>query len=203
MKKIIIILLFITYSASPNDLDIRLSTGFNFYHEQTDDFVSGLVNPILIVTGTYSGEIYYNISENISFGLFLRRGLFDPKITKTSIASFDRLLSSTEIFAGPSLMYTYKYFFASVGYALTNNQYEYVFQFIKTPYKKYDLIISDDMFLFNIGGKIELGESIDLIIKLEYTLRYLEQYNDTELTSKEELTIHRFMPFVGVSYNLF
>ena len=132
MKKLIIILLFITYSASANDLDIRLSTGFDFYHEQTDDFLSGLVNPILLVTGTYSGEIYYNISENISLGLFLRRGLFDPKISKTSIESFDRSLSSTEIFAGPSLMYTYKYFFASVGYVITNNQYEYIFQYINT-----------------------------------------------------------------------
>ena len=113
MKKLIIILLFITYSASANDLDIRLSTGFDFYHDQTDDFISGLVNPILLVTGTYTGEIYYNISENLSIGLFLRRGLFDPKITNTSTESFDRTYSSTELSAGPSLMYTYKYFFIS------------------------------------------------------------------------------------------
>ena len=161
----------------------------------------------LMVTGRYS------FNEYISAGLFLRTdfgkreaALFDgfddegKTVVKNNLGG-----DYTEVWFGPKISFYWKQIFAEFGYGMVG---------IRSDDGRNDLPSTTGntsgsftttpsiAWLITFGGLIPLFEDLNILLSLEYRLRYYDERGGNPLTDNIEHGTQSISPIIGVSWHL-
>ncbi len=153
----------------------------------------------------------YEFTDYLSAGIFLR-----TDFGKREAAQFDGFNSEgitqvknqlggnyTEIWLGPEVMFRWKQLFAEVGYGLVgirkddgrndvpSNTGDTVSSFTTNP---------SISWMISIGGFVPLSKNLDILLKLEYRLRYYNKRGGEPLADNIDLGTQSISPLVGVSW---
>ncbi len=159
----------------------------------------------LLVTGRYT------LNDFLSAGLFLR-----TDFGKREAALFDGFDSEGrtvvknmvggnyfELWFGPEIMLHYKQLFAEIGYGLIGTRNDDGRNDI--PSNSGDISGSFSTsptisWMFTLGGHIPIFNQLDVMIKIEYRLRYYDERNNEPLINNIDHGTMSISPIIGVTF---
>jgi hypothetical protein len=159
----------------------------------------------LLLTGRYELNDYF------SAGIFIRTdigkreaALFDGFDIEGKTKVKNQLGGNyTEVWFGPEVMFHWKQLFAEVGYGLVgirsdegrddipSNSGDTVGSFTTNP---------SISWLISIGGFVPLSDNLEILLKLEYRLRYYNKRGGEPLIDNIDLGTQSISPLIGVSW---
>ena len=153
----------------------------------------------------------YEINDYFSAGIFLRTdignreaALFDGFDNEGKTKVKNQLGGRyTEVWIGPEVMFQWKQLFAQVGYGLVGIRSDDGRTDI--PSTTGDTVASfttnpSISWLFSIGGFVPLSDKLEILLKLEYRLRYYNRRGGEPLISNIDFGTQSISPLVGVSW---
>jgi hypothetical protein len=157
----------------------------------------------------FSGRYHFN--DNLSAGLFFRTdfgkreaALFDGFDSDGKTKVKNRIGGNYfEFWFGPEIMLHWKQLFAEIGYGLVgirnddgrsdipSNSGDISGSFTTSP---------SISWMFSLGGQIPVFKKFDIMIKVEYRLRYYNERNGEPLLNNIEHGTMNISPIIGVRF---
>jgi hypothetical protein len=209
----ILILLLSTNLFSNENLLVEFAGTYYTFEQQVKPNVGDPLGEHLYDNSHVSFELssYYKFNNYVAIGLYSR---YDFGRRESSV--YDRIedgkavtknvLSGRyyEFWLGPSLRLMYKHFFFDFGYALIG---------LRNDTGRDDLpdingdtsgsfnIDPSVAYKFDLGASVEVIEKLDLIIKMQWQLRYYNQRGGNDLIDNLHHGTQNISPFIGLRYS--
>ncbi len=220
MKSALVVCLVIVLFAVPvrTQESWNIDAGFTFSHFQQqvkaeigDVRGERLVNELqvgIMALGTY------RVWEYVSAGIFLQfdRGNrhaarfsgFDPASGKT--VTKDKIGGDyNELWVGPMVRIQWKELFGEFGYGLFGSRMDDARSDLKSSTGDSIgtlTLMPAIAFYASLGGAFAVWESVDLVIRMEYRLRYYDKRGGNPFQANIEHGTQNITPFIGVRFRL-
>jgi hypothetical protein len=155
----------------------------------------------------------YSVNDHLSAGIFLRAdfgkreaALFDGFDSEGKTVIKNKVGGNyTEVWFGPEVIFHWKQLFAELGYGLIG---------IRNDYGRTDIPSSTGdtsgsfttkpsiAWLISVGGYIPVFDKMNVLLKLEYRVRYYDERGGSPLINQIDHGTQSISPIIGVSWNL-
>lgn len=209
IKKSILIfsILLIISPGYATDFELMPSIGFNLTQQQIKEEVGGERNPKLF---NYSAinlnlDVLYNLNEYLAVGLYSRFDYGNRQgstvINQNNLqVREDKNYDYTEYWLGPKVRGSYKNLFAAVGYGILVGRDDGYLEVNNEAEESTPLNGSSLAWVVDLGGKFNIAENLNIIIMVEYRVRYYDTINDAALQGGNEIGTQDIVPLIGISY---
>lgn len=199
------------------DEQFRFDLGgiLTFYTSAVERGTDGESNKQLVVDSSFGlyGAGSYRVWGPFSVGLFTqfetgdrRSGEFTGEFDENDVALVGERFGGTfwEFWFGPLIRAQYKGVFAEVGWGLVGLRNDDGRDDLAGEDGNTDTFRSDPAtaWLFGIGGAIPIADPFELILRLNYRIRYYTTRGGEDLTQGTGHGTQDLIPFVGVAWRI-
>ncbi|MFN3195831.1 MAG: hypothetical protein ACE364_07785 [Chlorobiota bacterium] len=209
MKLIAIIVFFFSASYLQSQyMTISTHFGYGLTQQQVKTEIGGDNYPKLFNHNQFNFNLQtqYNFNDYIAVGAYLRydRGnrTFSGVLRENELFVINSKDNDfTELWLGPILTGSYKSVFLSFGYALSANRDDDFVDIENENEVRSPLNASSFAWFTHLGGKFELSSEFQMVVMLEYRVRYYDQIDGSNINFDNKIGMQNITPMIGFEYN--
>ncbi len=208
MKTTITLIFLISISSlMANDFSVAAHMGFNLTQQQVKTEIGGANYPKSFNHGEVNFNLtaQYSVNEYLAVGGYLRydsgNRTFSSVLRETELLVINGKNSDfNEMWIGPMITGSYKSMFLSFGYGLFANRDDNYISVTNLAGVSSPLNGSSFAWFTHLGGKYNLSKDFDIVILMEYRVRYYDKIDGDEINNNNKIGMQNITPMIGLEY---